>query len=183
MGKKWYKNNLKMRLTVLLSDPPMHAPYLKRQGYLDMCNCIDISQTRDYIKISFKAFLEKSCEKYLAAWMNNYMISATHPTPLPLHPTWLKKFNTATGNPNTKHQAKLAKDMKMTYRSDFGEIIWAMTTCHPNLAYISVKLSQSNHCPHKHHYHGLRRTLKYLYVMRDDGVYFWHTATQMEFKK
>jgi hypothetical protein len=26
--KKRYKNNLKMRLTVLLSDPPTHAPYL-----------------------------------------------------------------------------------------------------------------------------------------------------------
>jgi hypothetical protein len=26
--KKWYKNNLKMRLTALLSDPPLHAPYL-----------------------------------------------------------------------------------------------------------------------------------------------------------
>ncbi len=27
--KKWYKNNFKMRLTALLGDPPMHAPYLK----------------------------------------------------------------------------------------------------------------------------------------------------------
>ncbi len=26
--KKWYKNNLKMRLTVLLFDPPRHAPHL-----------------------------------------------------------------------------------------------------------------------------------------------------------
>ncbi len=27
--KKWYKNNLKMRLTVLLFDPPRRAPHLK----------------------------------------------------------------------------------------------------------------------------------------------------------
>ncbi len=32
--KKWYKNNPKMRLTALLSDPPMRAPYLKRIGFL-----------------------------------------------------------------------------------------------------------------------------------------------------
>jgi hypothetical protein len=38
---------------------------IKRQGYLDMYNGIDISQTRDYIKISCKLFVEKSCTKYL----------------------------------------------------------------------------------------------------------------------
>jgi hypothetical protein len=33
--KKWYKNNLKMRLTVLLSDPPLRAPYpLDRPEYV-----------------------------------------------------------------------------------------------------------------------------------------------------
>ena len=107
---------------------------IKRQGYLDMYNGIDISQTRDYIKISCKLFVEKSCEKYLTTWMNNYMISATRPTPLPSDPNWLKKFNNATGDPNKKIQAKLAKNMKMAYWSGVGEIIWAMTTCCPDLA-------------------------------------------------
>jgi hypothetical protein len=40
------------------------------------------------------------------------MISATRPTPLPSDPNGLKKFNTATGDPDKKNQAKLAKDMK-----------------------------------------------------------------------
>ncbi len=31
--KKWYKNNLKMRLTALLSDPPTCAPYLLCAGW------------------------------------------------------------------------------------------------------------------------------------------------------
>jgi hypothetical protein len=72
---------------------------IKTQGYLDMHNGADITQTRDYIKILCKLFVEKSCEKYMAAWMNNYMISATRPTPLPSNPTWLKKFNTTMGTP------------------------------------------------------------------------------------
>jgi hypothetical protein len=58
-----------------------------------------------------------------------------------------------------------------------------MTTCHPDLAYVAVKLSQANHCPHKHHYHGLRHALKYLYVTKDDGIYFWRTTPQPEFKE
>ena len=31
--KKWYKNNLKMRLTTLLSAPHWHAPYQKNNGW------------------------------------------------------------------------------------------------------------------------------------------------------
>jgi hypothetical protein len=65
----------------------------------------------------------------------------------------MKKFNAATGDPDKKVQAKLAKEMKLSYRSGVGELIWAMTTCHPDLVYVVVKLSQSNHCPHEHHYH------------------------------
>jgi hypothetical protein len=148
-----------------------------------MYNGIDISQTRDYIKILCKSFVEKSCEKYLATWMNNYMISATRPTLFPSDPNWLKKFNTATGDPTKKIQAKLAKDMKMTYRLGVGELIWAMTTCRPDLAYVSVKLIQSDHCPHEYHYHGLCHALKYLYVTQDDGIYFWRTKPRMEFKE
>jgi hypothetical protein len=115
--------------------------------------------------------------------MNNYMISATRPTPLPSDPIWLKKFNTATGDPDKKIQAKLAKDMKMTCRSGVGELIWAMTTCRPDLAYVGVNLLQSTHCPHEHHYHGLRHALKYLYVTPDDGIYLWRTKLRMEFKE
>jgi hypothetical protein len=90
----------------------------------------------------------------------------TQPTPFPLDPTWMKKFDAATGDWDKKFQAKLAKEIKLSYRSGVGELIWAMTTCHPDLAYVAVKLSQSNHCSHEHHYHGLRHALKYLYVTK-----------------
>ena len=94
-----------------------------------------------------------------------------------------EKFNAATGDPDKKVHVKLAKEMKLSYRSSVGELIWAMTTCHSDLAYVAVKLSQSNHCPHEHHYHGLRHALQYLYVTKDDGIYFWRTAPRPEFKE
>jgi hypothetical protein len=58
-----------------------------------------------------------------------------------------------------------------------------MTTCRPDLAYVSVKLSQANHCPHEHHYHGLWHALKYLYTTKDDGIYFWKMAPRKEFQE
>ncbi len=73
--------------------------------------------------------------------------------------------------------------MKLSYCSGVGELIWAMTTCRPDLAYAAIKLSQSNHCPHEHHYHGLCHALKYLYITKDDGIYFWRTTPQPKFKK
>ncbi len=101
-------------------------------------------------------------------------------TPLPSDGNWLKQFNAAIGDPNKMAQIQLAKKMQLTYRSGVGELIWAMTTCRPNLAYTSVKLSQSNTCPHKLHYHGLKHALKFLYNSRNDGLYFWRTAPRPE---
>ena len=73
--------------------------------------------------------------------------------------------------------------MQLTYRCGVGELIWAMTTTRPDLAHASIKLSQANSCPHKHHYHGVKHALKYLYATCADGLYFWRTAPRPEFKE
>jgi hypothetical protein len=99
---------------------------------------------------------------------------------LSLDPTWMKKFNAAIGDPDQK---RLAKAMEISYRSGVGELIWAMTTCCPNLAYAGVKLSQANLCPHEHHFHGVKHALKYLYSTKEDGLYFWLTAPRNEFNE
>jgi hypothetical protein len=148
-----------------------------------MYNGIDVIQTRDYIKISSKSFIDKICEKYLNSWMQNFTSMDDRPTPLPTDPTWYKKFNAAIGDPDPKVQAKLAQKMQVTYRCGIGELIWAMTTTRPDVAFASVKLSQANSAPDKHHYHGVKHALKYLYSTRDDGIYFWRTAPCAEFKE
>jgi hypothetical protein len=70
--------------------------------------------------------------------------------------------------------------MQLTYHSGVGELMWAMTTCCPDLVYTSVKLSQSNSCPHELHYHGLKHALKFLYNSKDNGLYFWCPSPRME---
>jgi hypothetical protein len=153
---------------------------VKRQGYLDMYNGINVHQTRHYIEISVRSFIDKVFEKHSATWMKSAYPSPAHSTPLPSNPIFQKKFNSSTGNPDKNVQLKLAKAMQIGYRSGVGELIWTITTCCPDLAYSSVKLSQSNSCSHEIHYHGLKHALKILYHSKDDGFYFRQTQPGME---
>ena len=106
--------------------------------------------------------------------------SAACSTPLPSDQTFQKKFNSSVGNPDKTVKLNFAKEMQLGYRLGIGELIWAMTTYRPDLAYSSVKLSQSNSCPHEIHYHSLKHALKYLYHTKYDGLYFWRTHPRME---
>ncbi len=122
------------------------------------------------------------CDEYLMSWMRNFTSTEDRPTPLPADPTWQKKNYAATGDPDLKIQAKLAMSMGLSYCSGVGKLIWAMTTCWPNLAFASVKLSQANACLHNHHFYGVKYCLKYLYSTCNNGIYFWRTAPRIEFK-
>ena len=161
-------------------DDKLKIP-VKRQGYLDMYNGIDVLQTRHYIKISVRSFIDKVFEHHLSTWMKSTYPSPARSTPLPTDATFMKKFNSSTGDPDPKLQQKLAKTMQLNYRSGVGELIWAMTTSQPDLTFTSVKLSQSNSCPHKIHFHGLKHALKFLYNSKNDGLYFWrpHPRTEL----
>jgi hypothetical protein len=123
------------------------------------------------------------CEKYLPTWMHNFTSPDAQPMPIPTNPNWYKKFNSAVGNQDPKVQAGLAKLMQISYQSGVGELIWAMTTTRPNLAFTSLKLSQANFAPHEHHYHGVKHALKYLYSTCEEGIYFWRKAPHPEFDK
>jgi hypothetical protein len=153
---------------------------LKRQGLLDMFNGIDVTQTHYYVKINCHTYISKFCEKYLDTWLGKVPLTANRPTPLPTNPTWLKKFNAAVGSTDASDQAKLATKMQINYRAGVGELIWAMTTCRPDVALTSVKLSQSNSAPAEHHYHSLKHAIRYIYITRDDGIYFWRTDPRMD---
>jgi hypothetical protein len=165
-----------------LIDHELSIP-MKRQGYLDMYNGIDVNQTRDYIKILSKSFIDKICKKYLKSWVQHFTSTEDPPTPLPTDPTWFKKFNAAVGNSDPKVQDELAKKMQLTYQCSAGELISAITTTRPDLAFASVKLSQTNAAAVKHNYHGVKHALKYLYSTRDDGIYFWRMAPWLELKE
>jgi hypothetical protein len=73
--------------------------------------------------------------------------------------------------------------MQVKYRGGVGELIWAMTTCRPDLAFASIKLSQSNTAQAEIHFHGLKHAIRYLHTTRHDGFFFWCTAPHPELPK
>jgi len=160
-------------------DDQLSIP-LKRQGLLDMFNGIDVIQTRDYVKIDCHTYINKFCAKYLDTWLNKIPLTENRPTPLPTDATWIKKFNAAVGPSDPKEQSRLADKMQIKYKGGVGELIWAMTTCRPDISFTSVKLSQSNSAPAEHHYHGLKHAIRYIYITRHDGIYFWRTRPRPE---
>jgi hypothetical protein len=111
-----------------LIDDQLSIP-LKRQGLLDMFNGIDVTQTRDYIKINCHTYINKFCEKYLNMWLHKVPMTENRPTPLPTNATWIKKFNAAAGPADPKQQLQLATKIEIKYKGGIGELIWAMTTC------------------------------------------------------
>jgi hypothetical protein len=86
------------------------------------------------------------------------------PTPLPTDANWIKKFNAAIGPSDPKEQQQLAAKMQLKYKAGVGKLIWVMTTCQPDIAFTSVKLSQSNSAPAELNYHGLKHAIRYVYI-------------------
>jgi hypothetical protein len=84
-------------------DDKLSIP-LKRQGLLDMFNGINVTQTRDYIKIDCHTYIDKFCEKYLQTWLQKVPLTENRPTPLPTDPSWIKQFNAAVGPTTPKVQ-------------------------------------------------------------------------------
>ncbi len=124
-----------------------------------MFNGIDVTQTWDYIKIDCHTYINKFWDKYLNTWLQKIPMTENRPTPLPTDATWIKKFNAAVGPTDPKELLQLATKMEIKYKDGIGKLIWAMTIYRPDIAFTSVKLSQSNLAPAEHHYHGLKHAI------------------------
>jgi hypothetical protein len=116
---------------------------LKQQRVLDLFNGIDVLQPKDYIKINCHTYINKFCKKYLNTLLRKIPLSENQPTLLPTNATWIKKFNSAVGSLNPDKQKQWATKMQIKHKANVGELIWAMTTCRLDIAFMSIKLSQS----------------------------------------
>ncbi len=153
---------------------------IKRQGLFDMFNRINMMQTTHYIKLDCHTYINEFCNKYLATWLKKMTASDDCPTPLPVdRKDWLKGFNSTMGSSDPKLIAKLESTMQIKYCGGVGKLIWAMTTCHPDLAFVSVKLAQFNTSPAEIHFQGLTNAICYLHTTRHDGIYFWRPASRL----
>ena len=154
-----------------LIDERLTIP-LKRLGLITLFNGLDITQSRDFVKVSCRSYIERICEKYLDGWLSKHHI-VNRPMPLPQTDSFIKSFLSATGDASESTQAKLSASMGIKYRNVLGELIFALVTCRPDLSYPMVKCAQATTAPHEIHYHALKHLLKYLYSTKDNGIYYW----------
>ena len=158
--------------TVLdLIDSHLKIP-LKRLGLVTMYNGVNVEQTKHYIKLSCESYIDKISAKHLDNWMRAFTVPPMNPTPLPTTSGFAKSFLSAVGN--AEDQVKLENRMKISYRSGVGELIYALVTCRPDISHAVVRCAQNCVHPHETHYHAVKHVLKYLYLMKAEGIYFWH---------
>jgi hypothetical protein len=111
---QWIVNHLLDLINDKLSIP------MKRQGLVTLYNGLDILQTRDYIKVSCKTYINLISNIHLDhGWMKSYLILDC-PTPLTTTPQFMKALQTEEGNPDPVAQQTLEKKMGFSYRSRIG---------------------------------------------------------------
>lgn len=103
--------------------------------------------------------------------MKAFAVPPLNPTPLPTTSGFAKTFLSAVGSQD--NQVELEKKMQLSYRSGVGELIYALVTCRPDISHAVVRCAQNCICPHEIHYHAVKHVLKYLFLTKSDGLYFW----------
>jgi len=83
----------------------------------------------------------------------------------------MKTFLSAVGDSSTIKD--LESRMRFSYRSGVGELIYALVTCRPDISHAVVRCAQNCIHPHEIHFHAVKHILKYLYLTKTDGLYFW----------
>jgi hypothetical protein len=146
---------------------------MKRLGLITLFNGVDVIQSKYFVKISCQTYLEKISKRHLDNWMNDMKTYTYRPLPMPATESFTKAFDAAVGNPDKAAQAALEKEYQFSYRSGIGEIIYAMVKARPDISTAVVRCAQHSACPAKAHYNAVRHILKYLYLTRDDGIYYW----------
>ena len=125
---------------------------IKRLGPVDLFNGIDIDQTKYYIKLNCKPYIERICERHLAAWMKDGKIAKDCSLPLPSSADFIKEFIATDGDSDPTIQAKPSKVMGCRYHNLVGELTYAMVTCRPDISFATVKCAQASAAPAEIHF-------------------------------
>ena len=87
---------------------------MKRMGLVTLFNGLDITQTREYIKISAETYINKIMPKYLQDPVNLRVeeFRDKRATLLPSRATFERDFIRATGDPSQYKQEELAQQSR-----------------------------------------------------------------------
>ena len=143
-------------------------------GIIKKFNGIDVTQARDYVKISCETFLDKVLDQH--GWQET--ITQHNPIPMRDDNTYQQQLEIAE-LPTTIQQQQQLRDENFNYRQVIGEAIYAMTVARPDISAAVIKLSQYAANPAKIHYQALRHLMKYLALTKSHGIHYWRTVPNL----
>lgn len=86
-----------------------------------------------------------------------------------------------TAEPLTDSERKKYEEQQgFTYRQAIGELIYALVTCRPDIAFAVINLSQYSTTPAEIHYDAIKRIFVYLHQTLDKGIYFWRKSPRLD---
>ena len=147
-------------------------------GLLMEYNGVDISQTRDYVKISCERYIRRVLKTHMWDVEGNSKIdpSSSSARTTPMSPDSLTQVYADVGHPEgTIEYADLASKMGFAYRTLLGELLYAYITCRPDIGYAVITLSKFCIAPAKIHYDLLKNVAKYLCRTIDWGLIYRKT--------
>ena len=97
---------------------------LKMQGTINYFNGVNLVQTRNYITVNCKMYLERVFERH--GWTQTP--ASNNKGSIPLSPKVMRELEETKGPTDKKEAKELEKEMGFGYRAAIGELIYAMVT-------------------------------------------------------
>jgi hypothetical protein len=147
---------------------------VKQLGLIDRFNGVDVLQSRNFIKLFNRTYIEKILVRH--DWIHNekqYLHS--FPTPMLSDNEYQRKLETQP-TPTDAEIKQLENEVGFGYRQAIGELIYAMVTCRPDISYSVIKLSQYSTRPTKIHFDAVKNIYRYLNKTKDEGIHYWRQS-------
>ena len=127
---------------------------IKSLGIVNRFNGVDIKQSRNFIKIYNKMYIEKILKD--KGWLQA-AIPGNHNTFIPMHNDVTYNRDIETAIPITHTEiSSIEKEFGFSYKQGIGELIYAMVTCRPDISYPLIKLSQYSTKPSRIHFEAVQ---------------------------
>ena len=150
---------------------------VKYLGLISRYNGVDVTQTRQYIKISNATYIDKISLNH--PWIEDSTPAGEFPIPMISDPAYQKKLESST--PLAPHElAKLQGQLGFTYRQAIGELIYAMVTCRPDISFALTKLAQYSDKPASIHFEAVQKVYLYLIATKNDGILYWRKQPRLD---
>ena len=138
-------------------------------GIFERCNGIDVTQTRDYVKIGCESYIDRLLQTH--GWDSPTAKSKDPTNPVPLNTGTANALMTVEGpEEKTPEAMEIAKKAGFSCRNVLGELIYAFVICRLDIGHAVCFLARFSQRPHQDHCAALKGVCKCLRATKDWGI-------------